>query len=74
MTLVLTAKEGERVYIGEEIVVTAARVKDGYVQLGIDAPRDVVVDREKVRRQRKANEKVTVKRKRTLLGLRRNPS
>ncbi|MEM8562254.1 MAG: carbon storage regulator [Pseudomonadota bacterium] len=74
MTLVLTAKEGERVYIGDEIVVTAARVKDGQVQLGIDAPRDVIVDREKVRRQRKANTKVTVKRKRSLLGVRRTPS
>lgn len=51
--LVLTRRVGERVLIGNSIVVTVASVdSEGRVRLGIDAPRDVEVDREEVRRRK----------------------
>ena len=53
--LVLSRKIGERIVIDGGIAVTVCEVKDGKVRLGIDAPRDVRVDREEVA-DRKARE------------------
>src|SRR4051812_34492421 len=39
--LVLTRKDGERVRIGENIVVHVKRCRRGQVSLGFEAPRDV---------------------------------
>ena len=46
--LCLTRREGERVMIGDNIIVTVARFKDGKVMLGIDAPDDVKILREEL--------------------------
>jgi carbon storage regulator CsrA len=43
--LVLTRKKQEQVRIGQEITITVIRVKGNYVQLGIEAPREVRVVR-----------------------------
>lgn len=43
--LVLTRKKREQVRIGQEITITVIRVKGNYVQLGIEAPREVRVVR-----------------------------
>jgi len=51
--LVLTRKAGEAVVIGRDIVVTLVEVRPGgLVVLGVDAPPEVRVDREEVRRRR----------------------
>lgn len=47
--LILSRKLGERIYIGRDVVVTIARVAEGKVWLGIDAPLEVPVHREEVR-------------------------
>ncbi|MBX6314565.1 MAG: carbon storage regulator CsrA [Isosphaeraceae bacterium] len=46
--LVLTRKVGERIYIGDQIVVTVVRIQGDKVRLGIDAPEQVVIRREEV--------------------------
>ena len=46
--LVLSRKEGERLKLGDQIVVTIVRVAGEKVRLGIQAPSDVLVLREEL--------------------------
>lgn len=46
--LVLTRKKGERVYIGDDIVVTLIDVRGDGVRIGFDAPRGVSIQRAEV--------------------------
>jgi len=46
--LVLTRKVGERIYIGDGVVVTVVRIQNDKVRLGVEAPRQVAVHREEV--------------------------
>ncbi len=46
--LILTRKEGETITIGEDIQVKVLSVQGNKVRLGIDAPREVSVNREEV--------------------------
>ena len=43
--LVLTRKPGERLVIGDNIVITVVEVKGDNIRLGIEAPREVKVYR-----------------------------
>lgn len=50
--LVITRKVGQRVFVGDNIVLTVSRIlPDGRVRIGIEAPREVVVTREELRPQ-----------------------
>jgi len=44
--LILTRKPGEVITIGEDIQIHVLSIKGGQVRIGIDAPRDVPVNRE----------------------------
>jgi len=44
--LILTRKKGEAIAIGDNIQVQVLNVKGGQVRIGIDAPREVRVNRE----------------------------
>lgn len=46
--LVLTRKPGERILIGDDIVVTILDVRGDGIRVGIDAPRGVRIQREEV--------------------------
>jgi carbon storage regulator len=46
--LILTRKSGETITIGENIQVRVLGVKGGQVRIGVDAPREVTVNREEV--------------------------
>jgi carbon storage regulator len=46
--LILTRKIGEKIIIGEDVVVTVLSVKGYQVKIGIAAPRSVPVYREEV--------------------------
>ncbi len=46
--LILTRKTGETITIGENIQVKVLSIKGGQVRIGIDAPREVNVNREEV--------------------------
>jgi|688.fasta_scaffold431704_2 carbon storage regulator len=51
--LVVTRKPGERIMIdGGRIVVTVVQVDGGRVRVGIEAPADVVIDREELHLKR----------------------
>jgi len=44
--LILTRKKGESIAIGDNIQIQVLNVKGGQVRIGIDAPREVQVNRE----------------------------
>jgi carbon storage regulator len=46
--LVLTRKRGERIMIGDDVVVTILEVTGDQVRVGIEAPRSVPVMREEL--------------------------
>ena len=46
--LILTRRVGEKLIIGEDVTVTMLGVKGNQIRIGIDAPRDVPVNREEV--------------------------
>lgn len=43
--LVLTRKVGEKILIGEDIVLTVLEVRGDSIKVGLDAPRDVKIQR-----------------------------
>jgi len=48
--LVLSRKVGEKILIGDQISVTVVRVGQGAVRIGVEAPDDLVIVREEIRR------------------------
>jgi len=44
--LILTRKKGESIAIGDNIQIQVLNVKGGQVRIGIDAPREVSINRE----------------------------
>jgi len=46
--LILTRGIEESIIIGEDIKITVLGVKGGRVRLGIDAPKEIPVDREEI--------------------------
>jgi carbon storage regulator len=53
--LVLSRNVGERIMIGEDIIITLVRTEQGKAKIGIEAPRGTVVDREEVYQQKLVN-------------------
>lgn len=54
--LVLTRRVGESLRIGKDVTITVLGVKGNRLRVGIDAPKDVVVDRDEIA-ERKQREK-----------------
>lgn len=52
--LILTRRIGERLTIGDDITIKVLGVKGSTVRLGIDAPREVPVDREEIAERKRA--------------------
>lgn len=46
--LILTRKSGEKIKIGDDIVISVVGISKGVVRIGIDAPREIAVLREEV--------------------------
>lgn len=46
--LVLSREEGQRIYIGDDIVLTIVDIRGRKVRVGIDAPRAVNIRREEL--------------------------
>jgi len=46
--LVVSRKIGERIFIGEKIVVTVVKISGGGVRIGIDAPPEMPIVREEL--------------------------
>ena len=61
--LVLSRKLGEKIVIGDNIVITVVKIDRNQIRIGIEAPHDVPVYREEIAPQRAgkgALEEVTV--------------
>lgn len=54
--LILARRLGESILIGENITITVVSTKGNQVKLAIDAPRDIVVNREEVAERMRRNE------------------
>ena len=50
--LVVSRKIGQKIMIGEDIVVMVVDIDHGQVKVGVSAPIDVEVDREEVRKSK----------------------
>ena len=46
--LILTRRTGETLHIGEDVQVTVMAVNGSQVRIGIQAPRNIAVDREEI--------------------------
>ena len=46
--LILTRRVGEKLIIGDNVTITVLGVKGAQVRVGINAPRDVTVNREEI--------------------------
>ena len=46
--LVLSRKPGERILIGESVVLTVAAMKGGKVRLAFEAPREILIIRQEL--------------------------
>jgi carbon storage regulator len=46
--LILTRKSGQRILIGDDIVVQV-EIHDGRIRVGIDAPREIAIVREELK-------------------------
>ena len=55
--LVLTRKEGQRVFIGDDIAVSIEFVSGKSVRIGFEAPDSVSIDREEVREKKRSVDK-----------------
>ena len=55
--LLLTRSRGQRLYIGDDIVITMCKAEGGTVRLGIDAPRDIKIVRSEIAHKYDANGK-----------------
>jgi carbon storage regulator len=52
--LILNLKENEKIFIGEKITVMVVEIRGNQIRLGIEAPDDVLVLREKLAGKAKA--------------------
>lgn len=58
--LVVSRKVGERILIGDRIVVTVVKVGSGGVRIGIEAPKEMAVVREELAEQLRQQELLTL--------------
>lgn len=49
--LVLTRKVGERIHVGDSVVITVVRIQADKIRIGIEAPPEVPIHREEVARR-----------------------
>ena len=52
--LILSRKKNEQTFIGPDIVVTILKVNGNRVKLGIEAPKEVAIDREENTKRKSA--------------------
>ena len=58
--LILTRRAGEALRIGDEIEVTVMAVNGSQVRIGINAPRNIAVDREEIAERKRRDREALV--------------
>lgn len=53
--LILTRRTGETLMVGDDVTVTVLGIHRGQVKIGVEAPKDVSIDREEVRARKERN-------------------
>jgi carbon storage regulator len=56
--LILTRKLGESVIVGDNIKITVVKIDKQQIKLGIDASKNVIVDREEIAKKRREENKL----------------
>lgn len=46
--LILTRKTGEALRISDDVTITVLDIKGNHVRIGINAPKDIIVNREEI--------------------------
>ena len=62
--LILTRRAGEALRIGDDIEVTVMAVNGSQVRIGINAPRDIAVDREEIAERKRRDREGSRRRRR----------
>ena len=52
--LVITRKAGEAVHIGDNIVVRILGIQNGQTSIGIDAPKEIEIQRDNIKNKKKS--------------------
>ncbi len=52
--LIVTVKEGEKIFIGDKTTVKVVEIRGAQIRLGIEAPDDVLILREKLAKAEKS--------------------
>jgi len=58
--LVVSRKVGQRIHIGDKIIITVVKVTGGSVRIGIEAPAEMAVIREELADQIEKAERVAI--------------
>ena len=58
--LVVSRKVGQRIHIGDKIIITVVKVTGGSVRIGIEAPAELAVIREELADQIEKAERVAI--------------
>jgi carbon storage regulator len=53
--LLLSRRVSERIVIGGNIIITVVSIQGNQVRFGVEAPRDVIVDRQEIHERRLAD-------------------
>ncbi len=56
--LILTRKLGESVIVGDNIKITVVKIDKQQIKLGIDASKNVIVDKEEIAKKRREENKL----------------
>lgn len=66
--LVLTRRVGERIHIGDDVVISVNRIQGDKVRIGIEAPPHVVIHREEVYRRAHSQDEVVPSQPTVMVG------
>ncbi len=58
--LVVTRKIGERIFIGDKVVVTVVKIGNGGVRIGVEAPPEMAIVREELAEQLRQAEELAI--------------
>jgi len=62
--LILMRRTGESIHIGPNIIVTLVGMERNRARIGVEAPRDITVDREEIAEKKRSGLEPPLKRKR----------